>query len=208
MAPDDDPLAAFEREQALSRRRRRVVVAAVLATCLLAVALVWRATRNAPASLDRDRLASVRAGLESMRGDPSRLRAFAAAALADLESQRLPAPLVRAFASIENVPPGFMRDATLARALLDPALTSLWIAGCPAGPRALATAMSVSRSEAAEFFCRTCHEACARLGGPPPEASAAAVAATALAADHLERTASLDPLERELLRAVASSDGP
>jgi hypothetical protein len=134
-------------------------------------------------------------------------RAFAGAALAELEAQRLPPALVRAFAGIERVPPGTMRDLRLAESLTDPSVLPLWQTGCAAGPMAVANAMSVQRSQAAGFFCATCSALCERLGGAPPGASAASVAACALAADHLARNGSLDPVEQQLLRAAAMNDG-
>jgi hypothetical protein len=136
MTEADDPLMDYEAGQ---RRRRWIglVVGVVVVALLGAGWAWWRATGLPP--LDPKNEKDVAEALDMLDTLPDDMHAqLAAAAMAELEGERLPAAMVTAFEDAANVPPE-MLDLVLIRPFADDA-DSLegWTVACSAGAQAIA----------------------------------------------------------------------
>lgn len=132
----DDPLADYQSGQ---RKRRLIgVVVGVIVLALLGAGWAWwRATGLPP--LDPEDEKDVREAMDVLDTLPDDVRAqLAAAAMAELEGERLPPAMLTAFEDASNVPPE-MLDLMLLRPFADDA-DSLegWTVACSAGAQAIA----------------------------------------------------------------------
>lgn len=132
----DDPLAAY---QAAARKRRLVGLgAAVGVLALLAAGWAWwRATGLPP--IDPEDRREVSEALDHLDTLPRELQPqLAAAAMVQLEGERLPPAMVEAFDDAQAVPPA-MVDAVLMKPFADDADSlKAWSVACPAGVAAIA----------------------------------------------------------------------
>jgi hypothetical protein len=136
MTDADDPLMDY---QAGQRRRRRIglVVGVVVLALLGAAWSWWRATGLPP--LDSDKEKDVREAMDMLDTLPDEHHAaLAAAAMAELEGERLPAAMITAYEQASGLPPE-MANLVLMRPFADD-VDSLegWTVACPAGAKAIA----------------------------------------------------------------------
>lgn len=131
-----DPLDDYE-----AGRRRRLMVG--LGVAVFVVALLgalwawWRATGLPP--LDPEMEADVREAMDMLDTIPQEHHAaLAAAALADLEAERLPPAMVEAFENIEMVPPEMVGLVAIEPFADDADSLRAWTVACPAGAAAIA----------------------------------------------------------------------
>lgn len=133
----DDALDEFQ----ASRRRSRLIGAGVSLAVLAVVAGVWawwRATGLPP--IDDDDAKKVSEALDQLDTIPREYHAMIAAkAMAELESERLPAAMVEAFDALDTVPPE-MASLIAMRPFADDADSlKAWTVACPAGADAIVT---------------------------------------------------------------------
>jgi hypothetical protein len=133
---DDDPLADY----AAAVRKRRIVglVASVVVLALLGVAWAWwRATGLPP--LDPEDEREVSEAFDELDTLPRELHAqLAAAAMAQLEADRLPSAMVEAFEDAQSVPPSMVSHVLMRPFADDEDSLRAWTVACPAGADAIA----------------------------------------------------------------------
>jgi hypothetical protein len=131
----DDPLAEYRSAQ---RGRRGLALAVALAVLLMLAGgwAWWRATGLPP--LDPEIERDVREAMDGLNVMPDELHAsLAAAAMAELEVDRLPAAMIDAFEAAQAAPPGMASQLILAAIADDPDSLRGWTVACPAGARAI-----------------------------------------------------------------------
>lgn len=132
----DDPLTDYQSGQR-KRRLLGLVIGVVVLALLGAGWAWWRATGLPP--LDPEDEKDIREAMDMLDTLPDDVHAqLAAAAMAELEGERLPAAMVTAFEDASNVPPE-MLNLILLRPFADDA-DSLegWTVACSAGAQAIA----------------------------------------------------------------------
>jgi hypothetical protein len=133
-APDDD----LELEFTAGRRRRNIIAAIVAGVVIAAVAVGVSISRaNRLPALDPDRVREVREALD--RIPPQYRQELAAAALVELEQQRLPASMLDTFNEFASVSRD-MADLILLRSLQEPEVQQAWLLACDDGIRVVADA--------------------------------------------------------------------
>lgn len=132
----DDPLMDY---QAGQRRRRRIglVIGAVVLALLGAGWAWWRATGLPP--LDPENEQDVREALDMLDTLPDEHHAsLAAAAMAELEGERLPKAMVAAFEDAAGVPPEMVNLMLMRPFAEDADSLEGWTIACSAGAQAIA----------------------------------------------------------------------
>jgi hypothetical protein len=132
----DDPLADFEAGQR-SRRLVGLGIAVAVAVILGAGWAWWRATGLPP--LDPKTQQSVTEALDLLDTLPREHHSqLAAQAMAELEGERLPAPMVKAFDDASSVPPDMVGLVSMRPFAEDADSLKAWAVACPAGADAIA----------------------------------------------------------------------
>lgn len=136
MTEADDPLSDYD----AGRRRSRLIglaVAVVVAALLGAAWMWWRATGLPP--LDPDKMKYVAAAMDSLDTLPREHHAaLAAEAMSDLEANRLPPAMVKAFEQVSQVPPEMVGLVAIEPFAEDTDSRRAWSVVCSAGVDALA----------------------------------------------------------------------
>ncbi|MFO7563171.1 MAG: hypothetical protein R6X02_11050 [Enhygromyxa sp.] len=132
----DDPLAEF---QAATRKRRWIGLGVALATFVVlgAAWAWWRATGLPPLSSDAEK--QVHEAMDVLSTVPQEYHApMAARAMVELERDRLPPAMVKAFADAQAVPPGMAGMIMMQPFAEDADSLRAWTVACPAGAAAIA----------------------------------------------------------------------
>jgi hypothetical protein len=185
---------------ASQRRRKQItgVIAIVAVAIVAAVILISRANKLPP--LDPKTVANVREALDTVPAEYH--RELAAHALVELEGERLPSGLLRAFESAASAPPGMGGLLLLASIAEDEDARQLWLLACEDGVNALAD-LGMQGGGAAELYRRCSLDRFGLIG----ESELGGVAIGELVAAHavwahlVEHRSETD-LERRVLRAI------
>jgi hypothetical protein len=132
----DDPLTNYEADQ---RKRRLIglVIGLVVLGLVGAVWAWWRATGLPP--LDPEDEEDVREAFDALDTIPDEHHAWlAAATMADLEGERLPKAMVKAFQDASGVPPEMVNLIMMRPFAEDADSLRAWTVACPAGANAIA----------------------------------------------------------------------
>lgn len=132
--------AAFEGELAAKARRGRLLSVAVAVLGVGIAVLAYLAMRPQLPPLDPTEVDKVREALPHMKQYPEMSRAFAGKALQELESERLPEPVLEALGAMGSVPPG-MEGVVCGRAMAEPEVLELFTSVCPDGADVLASTL-------------------------------------------------------------------
>jgi hypothetical protein len=131
-----DPLEDFQAGQ----RKRRLLGLGVAVAVLAIVAAGWawwRSTALPP--LDPETKQSVREAMDTLDTLPREYHAqLAARAIAELEGERLPEPMLKAFEDAQAVPPGMVNQVLMRPFADDADSLRAWAVACPAGADAIA----------------------------------------------------------------------
>lgn len=141
---EDEPGSSDELDDYHRVRRRRAFVIVLLVSlvslvmAVLVAALVWWRLTRLP-SLDRETEQNVREALGEIEKLPIDVRrSFAAQAIAELETDRLPSALVDAFGDYVEVPPEYAGIVLLEPFAHDVDARASWDLACPVGLAAIA----------------------------------------------------------------------
>lgn len=198
-------LDSIDQEFLASQRRRKLLAAVVALVVVAVVATVIAIERaNKLPALDPDQVRKVREALDQVPAEYR--RTLAAAALVELEHERLPAELLDALEAF-NTAPADMVELVLLRAIADQqAVRDSWLLACPdEGLRVIAEA-GTSGGGAALVYQR-CE--LSRLGllneselGGASITSVGSLVITHAAWAHLVEHDSETEIERRLLRTI------
>ncbi len=185
---------------AKSRRRRLILGVAGVLVAAAVILGVRELTKPGLPPLPAD-AAKVAEALPSLRREVPDLAALGGQALAELETQRLPDDLLKAFEDIGSVMPG-QAGLVCAKGIAEGEGAKLFLSACPKGPDALVRWIESRDVEALPVACGDALDGLmsvveARDGVP----SCVALAATTWA--YLKSKRAEESIERELLRMVA-----
>ncbi|MFV8754493.1 hypothetical protein ACNOYE_28425 [Nannocystaceae bacterium ST9] len=134
--PGTDELDEYRIAQ--RRRRRWTLVVGSIAIALIGAGVIWRRMTGLP-SLDRETEQDIREALPEIEKLPVEIRrSFAARALAELEPERLPAPMIAALNDYGGAPPHYAGMVLLEPFAHDADTRATWELACPAGLGAIA----------------------------------------------------------------------
>lgn len=201
-----EPAIETDVEDFAAGQRRRKLIAAIVAVVVIATIAIFVAIKQAnklPA-LDPDEVKKIGEALDQV--PPEYRQQIAAAALVELEGERIPAKLHEAFDTLNKAPPGMADLLLIAPFANDEESLETWLLACPDGAAVIADA--ATQGGGAKVVYEQCDLArlgllgASELGGVGLGRLVATHAVWAHLVDHDSETS----LERRLLRLILGRD--